>query len=231
MDKRFLGILTGLIVIFAVIFALSQHSSNSGSGGNKSSGQPTSHIQGKGTTGVKLIEYGDYECPVCYEYNQPVDQVVAHFGDQITYQFRNLPLSTIHPNAFAAARAAEAAGLQGKFWQMHNTLYTNQDPSGATGWVADHGDVLNDFFVKFAKTAGVSDLAKFKSDYASDQINSSINADINLFNQTGQQLATPSFFLDGKYVPNSELVDSNGVSVTKFENVINAEITKKQAQH
>jgi len=230
MDKRFLGILTAVIIIFVVIFAATSHSSNNNSGNNKNSaGQPTNHVQGKGTTGVKLVEYGDYECPVCYAYNQPVDQVVAHFGDQITYQFRNLPLSQIHPNAFAAARAAEAAGLQGKFWQMHNTLYNNQDPNGVTGWVADRGDVLNDFFVKFAQSAGVANIAKFKSDYASDQVNSSINADLAAFAKTNQQEATPTFFLDDKYVPNSELTDNNGVSVSKFTAVITAEIAKKQA--
>lgn len=222
-----MGILGAIVIIFVVIFAITQSSGNGGSGGNSST-QPTSHIEGQGKSGVKLVEYGDYECPVCYEYFQPLKQVFSQFQSQIYFQFRNLPLTQIHPNSFAGARAAEAAGLQGKYWQMHDQLYQNQDPSGATGWVASH-DPLNNYFVKFAQAAGIKDINKFKQDYSSEQVNNKINADLNAYAKTGQQMATPAFFLDGQYVDNSKLVDGNGQpSVAKFANLINAEIAKKQ---
>src|SRR5579862_8921110 len=172
MDKRFLGILAAIIIVFIGVFAITQNSSNGpSSSNNSSSAQPTKHIEGQGSKGVTLVEYGDYECPICEAYYQPLKQAVTPLLPQIYFQFRNLPLTSIHPNAFAAARAAEAAGLQNKYWQMHDALYDNQDPSGGSGWVADRGDVLNDYFVKFAQQIGISNIAKFKTDYASDQVN------------------------------------------------------------
>ncbi len=219
MDKRFLGILVGIVIIFAGIFAITQHSSNN-SGATTNNSQPTNHVEGLGQKGVTLIEYGDFECPVCADYYPIVKQVAAQFNDQIYYQFRNLPLSTIHPNAFAAARAAEAAGLQGKYWQMHDALYVNQ-----SSW-ASSSDPKSTFDV-YAKNLSLN-VSQFDSDYASSKVNDAINADVSAFLKTGQQQATPTFFLDGKFVGNSQLIDSSGqVSVAKFASVINAEITAK----
>lgn len=234
MDRRFLGILAAIVVVFVVIFAVTQNSSN-GSGGSSSNNQPTNHVEGKGTTGVKLIEYGDYECPVCGSYYQSVKQVASQYSNQIYFQFRNLPLSQIHPNAFAGARAAEAAGFQGKYWQMHDALYENQDPAGSTGWVASK-DPLDNYFVKFAQDIGIKDINKFKQDYSSDQANNAINADLNAFSRTGQAMATPTFFLDGKALDNAKLgvVNSQGTgldttkTVANFAKLIDAEIAKKQ---
>src|SRR3954468_1948534 len=122
MDRRFLGILAVIVIIFIGIFAFSQHSNDSSSG-SSSKTQPTNHVTGEGKKNVTLLEYGDFQCPVCESYYPVVKQVVDQFSQDIHFQFRNLPLVQIHPNAFAAARAAEAASLQGKYWQMHDTLY------------------------------------------------------------------------------------------------------------
>src|SRR4051812_37282318 len=110
MDKRFLGILGAIIIIFIGIFAISQHSSNN-SGTNGSGSQATNHVEGGNAKGVTLVEYGDYECPICEAYYLPLKQAVAQYSSDIHFQFRNLPLTAIHQNAFAAARAAEAAAL------------------------------------------------------------------------------------------------------------------------
>jgi protein-disulfide isomerase len=226
MDKRFLTILAGLVIIFGGIFAVSQHSSNKSSVGSSSSSnaQPTSHIEGQGSKGVTLVEYGDYECPICGIYYPAVKQVEAQFNSQIYFQFRNLPLTSIHKNAFAAARAAEAAGLQSKFWQMHDELYSNQDPNGQSGWVASNDPLT--YFTSFAQQIGLN-INQFKTDYASDKVNNAINADLNAFAKTNQEQATPTFFLDGKVLSNTNLADSNGPSVSKFVQVINAEIASK----
>jgi len=224
MDKRFLGILVGIIVIFAGIFVVAQHNSNNNSGATTNNAQPTNHVEGLGQKGVTLVEYGDYECPVCADYYPIVKQVAAQFNDQIYFQFRNLPLSTIHPNAFAAARAAEAAGLQNKYFQMHDTLYANQN-----NWVGQADPKST--FDTYAKNLGLN-VSQFDSDYASSKVNDSINADLSTFLKTNQQEATPTFFLDGKFVDNSQFVDSKTgqLSVDKFATLINAEIASKTRQ-
>ncbi|HSX18491.1 MAG TPA: thioredoxin domain-containing protein [Candidatus Saccharimonadales bacterium] len=221
MDKRFLAILAGLAAVFVGIFVIAQGSSNNknNSSSSGSSNQPTSHIEGQGKKGVTLIEYGDYQCPVCEIYYQPLKQVYAQFSQDIYFQFRNLPLVTAHPNAFAAARAAEAAGLQNKYWQMHDALYDNQ-----TSWASSNNPLT--IFKTYAQQIGL-DVNKFTTDYSSSKVNSAINADLAAFQKTGQQQATPTFFLDGKYIDNHQLVDSTGVSVDKFAAIINAEMAQK----
>lgn len=220
MDKRFLGILAAIAIIFVGVFLITTHHSNGGSG-NSSSGQPSNHVEGQDASGVKLVEYGDYECPVCADYWQTVKQAEEQLNHQILFQFRNLPLSSIHPNAFAAARAAEAAGLQNKYWQMHDQLYANQNT-----WAPTSNP--QSYFDSYAKTIGLN-VAQFDSDYASGKVNDTINADINEFDKTGQQMATPTFFLDGKYINNTQLIDSQTgqPSVQLFVNLINAEIKAK----
>lgn len=213
-----------MIIAFGGFFALSQKKSPS-----VSSAQPTSHIDGKGSTGVTLIEYGDYQCSSCKQYAKPLKEAVSQLSSQIFFQFRHLPLSSIHKNALAGARAAEAAGLQGKFWEMHELLYESQDPAAQTGWVAS-SDPLNDFFVKFAQNFNLN-IDKFKQDYASSAVNDSIQADLSAFGKTGEQQATPSFFLDGTYIQNSQFseITPSGIvpSTAKIVQVIKAEIAKK----
>lgn len=227
MDKRFLSIMGSLVVIFVIIFAVTQHSNDKGSATNTTNAQPTNHVEGQGQKHVTLVEYGDYECPVCGEYYQPLKQVYAQFSSQIYFQFRNLPLTTIHKNAFSGARAAEAAGMQNKYWQMHDELYNNQDPTGQNGWVASNNPLT--YFVTFAKQLGLN-VNKFQSDYASSKVNNSINADLAAFGKTKLPEATPTFFLDGTYVDNASLADNTGPSVSKFAQIINAEIAKKNPQ-
>ncbi len=220
MDKRLLGILGGIVIIFAVVFALTQ-GGTSDKTNNTTGTQPTSHTQGQDQKGVTLVEWGDYECPVCAAYNLVVNQTKQQFSKDILYQFRNLPLTAIHPNAFAAARAAEAAGLQNKYWQMHDSLYASQDQ-----WAAAANP--RSIFDTYAQQLGLN-VSQFDKDYASDQVNGAINADLAAFAKTGKEMATPTFFLDGKYISNSQLVDpqTGQPSAVQFANLINAEITAK----
>jgi protein-disulfide isomerase len=75
---------------------------------------------------VTLLEYGDFECPYCAMARPVLEGLVAEYPDTIRLVFRHFPITTIHPHAFMAAEAAEAAGAQGKFWEMHDTLFTHQ---------------------------------------------------------------------------------------------------------
>ncbi|HVO86154.1 MAG TPA: thioredoxin domain-containing protein [Candidatus Binatia bacterium] len=222
MDKRFLGILAAIVVIFVGIVAVSKHSDPQTSS-SSSSTQPTHHVEGTSAANVTLMEYGDFECPICGSYYEPLKQAQAQFGSVAYFQFRNLPLVSIHPNAFAGARAAEAAALQGnnQFWRMHDLLYQNQ-----TEW-ANSSDVVT-IFNRYASELQLN-VDKFKKDYASSQVNDSINADLNAFSKTGQDEATPTFFLDGKYIPNTEFTNpqTGAPDPAKIVAVVNAEVAKK----
>src|SRR4051812_7221747 len=85
------------------------------------------HIRGRQDAPITLLEYGDFECPHCGRAYGIVKTIERELGDDLRFAFRNFPLTQAHPHALHAALAAEAAGLHGKFWQMHNALFENQD--------------------------------------------------------------------------------------------------------
>jgi protein-disulfide isomerase len=84
------------------------------------------HISGSSDGSIKLLEYGDYECPFCADAHAMVKEIQRQLGDDLLFAFRNFPLANIHPHAEHAAEAAEAAGDQGNFWGMHDLLFENQ---------------------------------------------------------------------------------------------------------
>ncbi len=85
------------------------------------------HAQGPADAAVTLVEYGDYECPYCGKAYPVVKAIQQRMGDSLRFVFRNFPINTVHEHAGVAAQAAEAAAAQGKFWEMHDLLYENQD--------------------------------------------------------------------------------------------------------
>ncbi|MBV8116104.1 MAG: thioredoxin domain-containing protein [Silvibacterium sp.] len=91
---------------------------------------PEDHTQGDPKAPCTLVEYGDYECPHCGHAYPIVKRVQAHFGDRLLFVYRNFPLTRAHPNAEPAAEAAEFAATQGKFWEMHDDLFENQNHLG-----------------------------------------------------------------------------------------------------
>ena len=84
------------------------------------------HVQGAIDAPIALLEYGDYECPFCGEVQPIVTDIQRRLGDDLCFAFRHFPLTNVHPHAEHAAEAAEAAGEQGAFWPMHETLFANQ---------------------------------------------------------------------------------------------------------
>ena len=186
MNKRFIGTILAVILVVAGFLWLTKPNPDSAS----SSAQPTNHIEGEGAKGITLIEYGDYQCPACGSYYPVLKSLVETYKADIFFQFRNYPLDSIHQNARAGARAAEAANMQGKFWEMHDMLYENQ-----TSWQSA-SDPLS-FYTSYAKQIGIADIDKFTTDYKSAAVNDLINADL----KEGQKLSitsTPTFVLDGK---------------------------------
>lgn len=221
MDKRFWGVLAIVVAILVGIFAFTNHKSSSG--GNQNTG-PTNHIEGKGASGVTLVEYGDYQCPGCGHYYPAVKQVESEFQDQIYFQFRNFPLYQMHQNAIAGARAAEAAAIQGKFWQMHDKLYDENDTyypiveqGGSYNTWINSSNPLS-YFTTYAKELGL-DVNKFKTDYNSSTVNDRIQADLKVGNSLNIS-ETPTFFIDGK-----KISDPN--SLADFEKVIENAIKQK----
>jgi len=229
MSKAFWGIIAAIIVIFVVVFSIDSHSNKSSNkNGSNTVAGVTQHKEGNNSsTGVTLVEYGDYECPFCGQYYPIVKQVQAEYKDKIVFQFRNFPLTSLHPNAMAGARAAEAAALQGKFWEMHDELYDNQDQNGSSGWVAS-SDPLDKYFVGFAQQIGLN-VDQFKTDFASSKVNDLIQADLSQGNSLGIT-GTPTFFIETKV--NGKTNDDKvqiGESVSDFEKVLNDAIKKGSA--
>src|ERR1700733_11585346 len=96
----------------------------------KAAVNPTDHIEGDEHAGCTLVEYVDYECPHCGHAYPIVKSIQEHFGKRLRFVFRNFPLNESHPNAESAAESAEFAGPHGKFWEMHDLLFENQDRLG-----------------------------------------------------------------------------------------------------
>lgn len=139
---------------------------------------------------VELVEYADFQCPACQFYAPIVRQISQDFGEQIKIVYRHFPLSQ-HKQAELAAKAAEAAGRQGKFWEMHDMLYEQQ-----TVW-ANNGKA-RDIFIGYAQTLGL-DENQFVQDLESKDIEEKVRKDF----QQGLQSKvdrTPSFFLQGKKI-------------------------------
>jgi protein-disulfide isomerase len=218
MTKQFWAVLAVIALAFVGVIIFT---GNKDSGSTASNTAPTNHVEGSTSTGVKLVEYGDYQCPACGQYYQAVKDTSEKYKDQIQFQFRNLPLTSLHPNAFAAARAAEAAGFQGKYFEMHDMLYENQ-----SAWESSSNPLS--IFSGYAKTLGLNE-AQFKTDFASAKANNNIKADEAAFAKTKAEQATPTFFLNGKQLDSSQLVDANGQpSVDAFSKAIDAAIKAKQ---
>jgi Na+:H+ antiporter, NhaA family len=147
------------------------------------------HIRGNVNAPVTIEEFGDFQCSACGSYHPELKKIEAEFGDRLRVIFRELPLVPTHEHALLAAQAAEAAGLQGKFWEMHDKLYENQ-----TTWVAAKD--LVPVFVDYAKQIGL-DPDRFMKDLNGDKVAARIFQDgkrAHAFNLK----STPTFFVNGK---------------------------------
>lgn len=160
---------------------------------NTSNGNIADHVYGNPKSKVVMIEYGDFQCPGCGSAYPVITPLTVKYKDQIAFIFRNFPLTQLHPNAMVAAAAAEAAGLQGKYWEMHNKLYENQ-----SAWNTLSTDTRVDFFVEYARSLGLN-ATTFKNDLSSPAVSQKIAYDQALGRKDGVT-GTPTFFVDGKQV-------------------------------
>ena len=158
---------------------------------------------------VILIEYSDFQCPACQFYYKMVDDLVNEFGNHIYFAYRNYPLKQ-HPNAVPAAQAAEAAGVQGKFWEMSDLLFANQKEITAL-------QNPKDKFVEYANNLGLNK-DQFLKDYDSSKTKDSIIASGKNADKLKLR-GTPSFFLNGKLINNPRDYES-------FRQLIRDELAK-----
>lgn len=179
---------------------------------SKQSGNIGDHVYGNKDAKIVLIEYGDYQCPGCESAYQPLKNVTEKYKDHVAFVFRNFPLTSIHPNARAAAAAAEAAGLQGKYWEMHNLLYEDQ-----AAWKDADTSNRGAIFEGYAKQLGLN-VKQYSDDLKNktDVITAKIDYDRALGGKVGVS-STPTLYLNGKvidkYVKDGKLVpQSNDAS-------------------
>lgn len=150
------------------------------------------HAIGPADAPVTLEEFGDFECPPCGLLHPVLKTMEKEFGPRLRVIFREFPLVPTHPHALAAARAAEAAGLQGKFWEMHDLLYENQK-----SWHETFD--ARPTFEGYAKKIGL-DLELFKRDINSAIVERRIFLDGKRAHALGVK-GTPTVFLNGREVP------------------------------
>src|ERR1051325_5423919 len=176
-------------------------------------GAEPAHTHGPANAPLKLEEFGDFECPPCGIFHPILKQMEEEFGDKLHVTFREFPLVPTHQHALAAASAAEAAGLQGKFWEMHDLIYDRQ---GA--WKTQFD--VRPVFEGYAKELGL-DVDRYNRDVGSDVVQQRIFQDGKRGHSLGVK-GTPTVFMNGREVPFEQL------PAEQFRVVIQREIEAKK---
>lgn len=157
--------------------------------------EATDWTKGNKEAKVTLIEYSDFQCPACGAFYPIVESLVAEFDSHILFAYRHYPLKTVHENAVIGAQAAESAGKQGKFWEMHDKLFANQDQ-----WSSKSSTEAKQNFADYAKEIGL-DVEKFKQDLESNEVADIVEGSYKTATDAGLN-STPTFFLNGEQIRN-----------------------------
>lgn len=186
-------VLIAAVVVGWVLLRSSQQSRNSNTPtpdpATEVQGAEPPHVRGNPNAPVTLEEFGDFQCGSCGSYYPELKKIETEYGDKLKVIFRELPLVTVHQHALLAAQAAEAAGLQGKFWEMHDKLYENQ-----VAWTEKND--LVPVFVDYAKQIGLNP-DQFMKDLNGEKVAARIFQDGKRAHSFGLK-GTPSFFVNGK---------------------------------
>jgi protein-disulfide isomerase len=173
------------------------------------------NMLGSPNSAVVVEEFADFQCPTCGVMHPKVKEVVSTYGSRIKFIFRNFPLP-MHDKSYDAAVAAEAAGLQGKYWDMQNLIFTNQQ-----SWSANPD--YNKIWEGYADKIGL-DVEKFKNDIAGLNAKARVDADL----QRGRALnisSTPTIFVNGVSIPFEQM------NVESMRQIIDAELAKAQTNN
>lgn len=154
------------------------------------------HVSGNTNSKIVIIEYADFQCPGCTAAYPQLKAISSEYKDHVAFVYRNFPLTSAHQHAFAAAATAEAAGLQGKYWEMHNQLFINHD-----SWSSLSPEQRNTAFESYASQLGLN-LDQFRTDLSSKQVTNKINTDRALGIKVSVD-STPTLFINGIKVESS----------------------------
>jgi protein-disulfide isomerase len=157
------------------------------------------HIRGPRTAPVTLVEYGDFECPHCGQAHGVLNELLGQMGDEFRLVFRNFPLTQVHPHAERAAEAAEAAGAQGRFWEMHDALFENQDA------------LEDESLFSYAQDLDL-DLVAFERDVVGGVYTPRVREDFMSGVRSGVN-GTPTFFINGQRHNGPWDVESLGTAI------------------
>jgi len=164
-------------------------------------GSPAS-IPGKGK--IDVVEFSDFQCPFCKRVDPTLRRIRDEYGDDVRIVFKHMPLS-IHPQAKGAHAAAEAAHLQGKFWEMHDLIFKNQRK------------LSDDAYLSYAKMIGL-DIARFQKDAKSSAVLKKVEADTAEAGKLGVT-GTPAFFINGRFLSGAQPFEA-------FKRLIDEELKK-----
>jgi protein-disulfide isomerase len=179
-----------------------------------STGGAELHIRGDRNAPVTLEEFGDYQCPPCGKIAAPLQQIEKDYGSKLCVVFHHYPLA-VHAHAREAASAVEAAALQGKFWEMHDTVYREQA-------IWSKAENTSGLFAGYAGLIGL-DVERFKRDAAGEEVKERIDRDVKSGERVGVK-ATPTFFV------NNEVVEiASGDPVQHIRDAIDAALKKKES--
>jgi protein-disulfide isomerase len=195
--------ITSVLIIFGFLYLIFSTSNKPASDEPFQSAKTISesdHIKWASESGTLLVEYSDFQCPNCKLWNDFFKQMdesnnpdFEKIKENVTFVYRNFPLTSIHPNALSSSYAAEASGLQDKFYEMHDLLFENQ-----AEW-ADLKDPT-DYYVNLAKSLDL-DIEKFKTDMKSSEVKTKVDQDLDSGKQASVN-STASFYLNGAYINN-----------------------------
>lgn len=192
---RMLGIAAVILGVIAGLIWIGESQDSNTSQPSPISGEVTAvdNVKGPDTAQLTLIEYGDFQCPTCKAYAPVVTELLAQYPDDLRVVYRHFPLQSIHANATISSQAAEAAGAQGKFWEMHDLLFERQ---------SDWSRLANprDVFATYAEELGLN-VEQFRTDMDSKETKARVNADVRSGLGAGIQ-GTPTFYLNGEPLEN-----------------------------
>ncbi len=175
-------------------------------------------VYGNKDAKVIIYEYADFQCPGCGGAYPNLTSIKETYKDSIAFVYRHFPLTTIHPNAFAAAATAESAGLQGKFWEMHNLLFDTQD-----AWSSQSAEQRQKTFEGYARQLGLN-MDQYSADLTSDKVAAKIEFDRALGRKLGVD-STPTIFVNKERLGDDIITDVIQAKGEKLTTKLNELIT------
>lgn len=207
MEKRFWIILAVIVVGMAGLFLITGEKKDDVV---NSSNSRSNNVYGKADSKVNLTEFVDFQCEACYAFYPVVKEVKELYKDKVRFEIRNFPIISSHQFSMMAARNAEAAAKQGKFFEMHDKIF-----EGQKSW--EQTSNPQEFFDQYAEEIGLN-MEQLKKDIPSEEVNAAINGDLKEVKRIGGD-GTPTFTLNGAKIKNPQTKED-------FIKLLDAELKK-----